>query len=92
MSSAGPCSPAFKEVREEFERSFTEREEVGAAVIVIFGALRRPVFRGTEARDQQRLRHGRLQPDGVRDLPRGPRLPGPPPPSARPKPPAGLNR
>jgi hypothetical protein len=92
MSSAGTCSPAFKEVREEFERSFTEREEVGAAVILIFGALQRPVVRRTEARDQQRLRRGRLQLNAVRDLPRGPGLPGPTPPSAPPEPPAGLYR
>lgn len=28
----GTCSPRFEKVRYEFERNFTEREELGAAV------------------------------------------------------------
>ena len=35
MSSSGSCASAFSEVREEFERSFAERGEVGASVCVI---------------------------------------------------------
>ncbi len=34
MSVQGTCSPQFAEVREEFERNFAERDEVGASVHV----------------------------------------------------------
>lgn len=33
----GTCAPGFEEVREEFERNFTERDELGAAVAVTVG-------------------------------------------------------
>jgi CubicO group peptidase (beta-lactamase class C family) len=35
MPSEGICEPAFQEVREEFERNFRERGEVGASVCAI---------------------------------------------------------
>ena len=34
MAVSGKCDPKFKRVREEFERNFKEREEVGASVCV----------------------------------------------------------
>jgi CubicO group peptidase (beta-lactamase class C family) len=34
MAVSGKCNPKFKRVREEFERNFKEREEVGASVCV----------------------------------------------------------
>ena len=34
MTVSGKCDPKFKRVREEFERNFKEREEVGASVCV----------------------------------------------------------
>lgn len=34
MEINGQCDPKFERVREEFERNFKEREEVGASVCV----------------------------------------------------------
>src|SRR6266498_4668242 len=34
MSTQGTCEPRFERVREEFERNFAERGEVGASVCV----------------------------------------------------------
>ena len=34
MAVSGKCDPKFARVREEFERNFKEREEVGASVCV----------------------------------------------------------
>jgi len=34
MAVSGKCEPRFERVREEFERNFREREEVGASVCV----------------------------------------------------------
>lgn len=36
MSISGKCDLKFERVREEFERNFKEREEVGASVCVLF--------------------------------------------------------